>query len=95
MRIIAIVTGVFLPATFVSTFFSTDVVKYQNTNSGPDGVEGESFSLLALQRWFEVTVVLTVATFGFAIVWMFWGRVRRALMPWITQPAIADPEKGE
>ncbi|CAO2649450.1 Nn.00g068350.m01.CDS01 [Neocucurbitaria sp. VM-36] len=61
MRIITIVTLLYLPATFVSTFFSTDVVKYQDqdeTNAGPDG----SFSALALKRWLQVTLPLTALT---------------------------------
>ncbi|KAF1851034.1 uncharacterized protein K460DRAFT_328553 [Cucurbitaria berberidis CBS 394.84] len=61
MRIITIVTLLYLPATFVSTFFSTDVVKYQDqdeTNADPNG----SFSALALKRWLQVTLPLTALT---------------------------------
>ncbi|KAH7390459.1 hypothetical protein BKA66DRAFT_568404 [Pyrenochaeta sp. MPI-SDFR-AT-0127] len=61
MRIITIVTLLYLPATFVSTFFSTDVVKYQDqdgNNASPDG----SFSALALRRWLQVTLPLTALT---------------------------------
>ncbi|KAH8796953.1 hypothetical protein F5882DRAFT_22088 [Hyaloscypha sp. PMI_1271] len=53
MRIITVVTVIFLPATFVSTFFSTDIVKYQN---------GGGFSMAALENWFEVTIPLTFVT---------------------------------
>ncbi|KAK7212812.1 hypothetical protein V2G26_019990 [Clonostachys chloroleuca] len=53
MRIITIITLVYLPPTFVSTFFSTDIVKYQN---------GESYSALALGRWWSVTGPLMGAT---------------------------------
>jgi uncharacterized membrane protein len=35
------------------TFFSTDVVKYQN---------GGEFSMAALENWFEVTIPLTFVT---------------------------------
>lgn len=56
MRIITVVTLVYLPATFVSTFFSTDIVKYQDQNGG------SSYSSLAMLRWIEVTVPLTVLT---------------------------------
>ncbi|OIW32047.1 hypothetical protein CONLIGDRAFT_652875 [Coniochaeta ligniaria NRRL 30616] len=64
MRIIAVVTLIYLPATFVSTLFSTDIVKYQN-------VEGdESYSSLALQRWFSITIPLTLITFAMAAGWL-------------------------
>jgi len=67
MRIVTIVTLLYLPATFVSTFFSTDVVKYQNQNENP------IFSDLALQRWLEVTLPLTTVTLFVA-----WGAYERA-----------------
>ncbi|KAF2265369.1 hypothetical protein CC78DRAFT_599817 [Lojkania enalia] len=60
MRIITIVTLLFLPATFVSTFFGTDVIKYQKQREEMPG-EG-SFSALALKRWLQVTIPLTVFT---------------------------------
>ncbi|KAH8724818.1 hypothetical protein GQ44DRAFT_249388 [Phaeosphaeriaceae sp. PMI808] len=67
MRIVTIVTLVYLPATFTSTFFSTDVVKYQNQDGG--GSEGSnenhkngSFSSIALERWLQVTLPLTALT---------------------------------
>ncbi len=37
------------------TFFSTDIVKYQN---------GGGFSMAALEIWFEVTIPLTFVTLG-------------------------------
>ncbi|QDS74919.1 hypothetical protein FKW77_004190 [Venturia effusa] len=64
MRIITIVTLIYLPATFVSTFFSTDIVKYQNQNGGAPG-DG-NFSQTALNRWLQVTFPLTAATILFA-----------------------------
>lgn len=61
MRIITVVTLIFLPATFVSTFFSTDVVKYQ------PGGDGETYhtqySSLAMNRWLQVTLPLMLVTF--------------------------------
>ncbi|KAL2059817.1 hypothetical protein VTL71DRAFT_10201 [Oculimacula yallundae] len=56
VRIITVVTLLYLPATFVSTFFSTDVIKYQN------GDPGGTFSRLALNRWLQVTLPLTALT---------------------------------
>lgn len=79
MRIITIVTLVFLPATFVSvrkshqsshtrlnalqTFFSTDVIKFQTDNGNA------SFSEQALFRWLEVTLPLSVITLGVGMGW--------------------------
>ncbi|OQU97587.1 hypothetical protein CLAIMM_03497 isoform 3 [Cladophialophora immunda] len=61
MRTITVVTLVYLPATFVSTFFSTDIVKYQDQAGGPptNGV----YSEVAMYRWLQVTLPLTVLTF--------------------------------
>ncbi|KAH8887378.1 hypothetical protein GQ53DRAFT_726202 [Thozetella sp. PMI_491] len=57
MRIITIVTLIYLPATFVSTFFSTDIIKYQDTDN-----DAGSFSYIAMIRWLEVTLPLTFLT---------------------------------
>ena len=70
MRIITIVTLIYLPATFVSTFFSTDIVKYQN-QGGPPG-EG-TFSSVAMMRWLQVTLPLTALTLTVA-----WAALRFA-----------------
>ncbi|KZL74371.1 hypothetical protein CT0861_10670, partial [Colletotrichum tofieldiae] len=48
MRIVTIVTLIYLPATFVSTFFSTDVIKYQDQDS-----PGGSYSSVAMNRWLQ------------------------------------------
>lgn len=56
VRIITIVTLLYLPATFASTFFSTDIIKYQG--QGPGG----SYSSVAMNRWLQVTIPLTVLT---------------------------------
>ncbi|KAI6083813.1 hypothetical protein F4821DRAFT_244006 [Hypoxylon rubiginosum] len=61
MLIITVMTLIYLPATFVSTFFSTDVIKYQ----GSDNPAG-SYSSTAMARWSEVTLPLTVITCGVA-----------------------------
>ncbi|KAG9195927.1 hypothetical protein G6011_01048 [Alternaria panax] len=62
MRIITILTLIYLPATFVSTLFSTDIVKYQDQNQSSVAYEKGSFSTLALQRWLQVTIPLTALT---------------------------------
>ncbi|KZL63053.1 fungal specific transcription factor domain-containing protein [Colletotrichum incanum] len=67
VRIVTIVTLIYLPATFSSTFFSTDVVKYQ---------DGEVFSKIALERFLQVTLPLMFLTFVSAGLW-FWVEWRR------------------
>ncbi|KAK8038982.1 hypothetical protein PG993_007393 [Apiospora rasikravindrae] len=57
MLIITTVTLIYLPATFVSTFFSTDIIKYQGTDS-----PGGSYSETAMTRWLQITIPLTVLT---------------------------------
>ena len=76
MRIITVLTLLYLPATFVSTFFSTDVVKYQNQGGGgnstsTDGQKGDgtSYSSVAMMRWLEVTIPLTFITVVVAYCW--------------------------
>lgn len=57
MRIITAITLVYLPPTFVCTFFGTDVIKYQD-----DGKGSVYFSLEALKSFFYVTIPLWVIT---------------------------------
>ncbi|KAI1260870.1 hypothetical protein F5Y18DRAFT_244679 [Xylariaceae sp. FL1019] len=71
VRIITIVTLIYLPATFVSTFFSTDVIKYQNTKS-----QGGNFSRLALIRWLQITLPLTFLTLLVAYFLRRWAERR-------------------
>ncbi|KAI1370249.1 hypothetical protein F4677DRAFT_438915 [Hypoxylon crocopeplum] len=84
MLIITVMTLIYLPATFVSTFFSTDVVKYQGSDS-----PGGTFSEAAMVRWLQVTIPLTVLTCGvawWARRWMLAKRrdngFRRRWIPW-------------
>ncbi|ERF73564.1 hypothetical protein EPUS_07498 [Endocarpon pusillum Z07020] len=66
MRIITVVTLIYLPGTFVSTFFSTDVVTYQgdrNSESSSSNL-GTSFSTTAMYRWLQVALPLTFCTLG-------------------------------
>ncbi|KFY80124.1 hypothetical protein V499_01013 [Pseudogymnoascus sp. VKM F-103] len=66
MRIVTVVTLIYLPATFVSTLFSTDIVKFQDQGNGGTtdslGKAYVSFSSLALVRWIQVTLPLTALT---------------------------------
>ncbi|KAF2114186.1 hypothetical protein BDV96DRAFT_632988 [Lophiotrema nucula] len=77
MKVIAAGTFVFLPATFVSTLFSTDIVKYQNTTNG-----SASYSWPALRIWLEFSVPLTVGTLiiGFLGFWLA-DQQRKKKMP--------------
>lgn len=69
MRIVTFIALIYLPATFVSTFFSTDVVRYQNQNDFGHSFYASSYSRLALERWLQVTLPLTAVTLGAA--WWF------------------------
>jgi hypothetical protein len=62
VRIITIVTLIYLPATFVSTFFSTEVVSFD------DDTPGGSFSNAAMMRWVQVTLPLTALTIACAYI---------------------------
>jgi len=95
VRIITVVTLIYLPATFVSvsanqplvgdfpdlsqTFYSTDVVKYQNQSDGKGGSSNNvtSFSALAMFRWLEVTLPLTFVTLGLS--WVFYQKAKEHL----------------
>lgn len=102
MRVITVVTLIYLPATFVSvrsvlqstsgtlltsgkTFFSTDIVKYQNQNGGSNttvtsGPFMGSFSGIALMRWLQLTLPLTALTLGLGyIYYRFEERKKRHL----------------
>ncbi|KAK4198237.1 hypothetical protein QBC40DRAFT_284122 [Triangularia verruculosa] len=68
VRIITLVTLVYLPATFVSTLFSTDIIKYQD-DEFPNG----KFSEVAMIRWIQVTVPLTIMTLIAAWVGKWWA----------------------
>ncbi|ROW07704.1 hypothetical protein VMCG_03674 [Cytospora schulzeri] len=65
VRIITIVTLVYLPATFTSTFFSTDIITYQGQDS-----PGGNFSRVAMNRWLQVTIPLSFLT----LVVAYWGK---------------------
>ncbi|WQF83734.1 hypothetical protein CDEST_08748 [Colletotrichum destructivum] len=67
VRIVTIVTLIYLPATFSSTFFSTDIIKFEN---------GEVFSQVALERFLQVTLPLMFLTFFSAGLW-FWMEWRK------------------
>ncbi|KAJ9602689.1 hypothetical protein H2200_012883 [Cladophialophora chaetospira] len=77
VRIITFITLVYLPATFVSTFFSTDIVKYQDQNTFGHSYYMSSYSKLALERWVEITLPLTLVTV--VVAWQFFKREKRRL----------------
>lgn len=81
MRIITVVTMVFLPATFVSTFFSTPIISFpQHSGNGgyDDDSSGDSAaSTVALYRWLEISIPLTVATLAAAFGVYYFEKRRR------------------
>ncbi|EXJ92076.1 hypothetical protein A1O3_00626 [Capronia epimyces CBS 606.96] len=68
MRIITVVTVFFLPATFVSTLMSTDIVNFKTTDSN---INSGSTSLGAVKLFLCLSFSLMVATFssGFGLYW--------------------------
>ncbi|KAK5456971.1 hypothetical protein LTS15_004751 [Exophiala xenobiotica] len=78
MRIITFIALIYLPATFVSTFFSTDIIKYQNQNAFGHSFYTSSYSKLALERWLQITLPLTAITL--AVAWWFFTREKKRLM---------------
>lgn len=97
VRIITVLTLIYLPATFVSvslktvsssckwltnpkSFFSTDVVKYQDPNQGAsqDAQESySSFSKLAMFRWLQVALPLTAITLALGWLGYKWAERRQ------------------
>ncbi|ETS77789.1 hypothetical protein PFICI_09851 [Pestalotiopsis fici W106-1] len=73
MRVITVITLLYLPPTFVSTLFSTDIVKYQGDNGD---LNHDMFSFLALKRFLQVTMPLMVLTFTVAFGWVWYERIR-------------------
>lgn len=48
------------------------MVKYQQDGDGPADYSYTSYSGLALERWFEVTIPLTILTFAVAVGWYYY-----------------------
>ncbi|KAI0104319.1 hypothetical protein GGR51DRAFT_549558 [Nemania sp. FL0031] len=72
MRTVTIITLVYLPPTFVSTFFSTDVIKY--SDNGEDQVY---FSQNALNGFLYVTIPLWIITLLVVTIYYKWESWRR------------------
>ncbi|EXJ93764.1 hypothetical protein A1O1_02157 [Capronia coronata CBS 617.96] len=72
MRIITVVTVFFLPATFVSTLMSTDIVHF---NSFDSNINSGSTSLGAVKLFLCLSFSLMVATFTFGF-GLYWWAVR-------------------
>ncbi|KAF5505974.1 hypothetical protein CGCS363_v004313 [Colletotrichum siamense] len=90
VRIVTIVTLIYLPATFVSTFFSTDIIKYQDSDS-PKG----TFSPIAMERWLQVTLPLTSLTLLVAYYGNKWAesKSRGRMLP--TARGVPTRDQGE
>ncbi|KAI8273262.1 hypothetical protein K4K56_002154 [Colletotrichum sp. SAR 10_98] len=91
VRIVTIVTLIYLPATFVSTFFSTDIIKYQDSDS-PKG----TFSPIAMERWLQVTLPLTSLTLLVAYYGNKWAesKSRGRMLPTARVFASRDQEEN-
>ncbi|ETI27925.1 hypothetical protein G647_00374 [Cladophialophora carrionii CBS 160.54] len=74
MRIITVVTVFFLPATFVSTMMSTDMVQYDRSDST---IRSGRTSLGAVKLFLCVTFSLMVPTFASGCA-LYWWALRRA-----------------
>ncbi|EXJ67897.1 uncharacterized protein A1O5_09244 [Cladophialophora psammophila CBS 110553] len=72
MRIITVVTVFFLPATFVSTLMSTDIVRFSPQDSK---ITSGSTSLGAVKLFLCLTLSLMAATFGSGFA-LYWGALR-------------------
>jgi hypothetical protein len=59
----------------LKTFFSTDIIKYQNAEDS-----NGSFSGIALERWAEVTIPLTALTFAIGMIAFYLADKRRKKM---------------
>jgi hypothetical protein len=66
-------------ANISKTFFSTDIIKYQDQNNFGQNGWGQSFSIVALIRWLEVTLPLTLLVVGLAIMFFRISDKRRRL----------------
>lgn len=72
------------------------MVKYQQDGDGPADYTYSSYSGLALERWFEVTIPLTVITFAVAVGWYyFYEPTRNAARSWIRGESTRDAEDLE
>lgn len=48
------------------------MIKYQQDGDGPADYSYSSYSGLALERWLEVTLSLTIITFAVAVGWYYY-----------------------
>ncbi|KAF7519949.1 hypothetical protein G7054_g12937 [Neopestalotiopsis clavispora] len=71
MRVITVITLLYLPPTFVSVR-SKHIVKYQGDNGD---LNHDIFSRLALERFLQVTAPLMVLTFAVAFGWVWYERI--------------------
>ena len=72
VRIITIVTLSYLPATFISTFFSTNIIHYD-----PDtAIAGGAISLMGLSQWLQITLPLTSLTLIVSWLGKSWAKRR-------------------
>lgn len=89
MRIITVITLLYLSPTFVCTFFGTDVIKYQDQGEGKIYFSGEalrSFSYVTIPLW-----VVTIAVAYFLNIKEAKKRGESALQMVSKYPALCTP----
>jgi hypothetical protein len=81
MKTIAILTLVYLPATFVSSIFSTSIFDFQNWSSGQD---------VASKGWWVFLLTAGILTMLTAGIWFWWTRNDQAR--WESETGMAAPQ---
>jgi hypothetical protein len=90
MRIIAAVTLLFLPGTFIATVFSTGMFEWGSDGAAPDGNEGGHSKIVSRYIW--VYFMLTGAlTFLVLVAWVLFSYVQNRKM---MKQFGMDPEQG-
>lgn len=87
MRIITLVTLFFLPATFVCTLFSTDIIQFEAIDGGSFK---ELFSIQALRVFFAITIPLMVVTFTAWYILAWWIKNRQKVRKWTSDKSIRN-----
>lgn len=68
------------------------MVKYQQDGDGAADYTYSSYSGLALERWFEVTIPLTIITFAVAVGWYYYYEpTRDAARIWLRGESTTEP----
>lgn len=73
MKTIAVLTTLFLPGTFVATFFSMTMFNWSNTTGNGNGSSDSSGAVVSPYLWvyWVITIVLTLFVM---VLWVFWSK---------------------